>query len=77
MSLSLEERKRKEELFKKYSKYYFLTLDEIKELVNLIKKDESIDKNLKPLLLFGLRQFAISRGYKLSEDELKLFEYEK
>ncbi len=74
MTLTKEELNRKEELFKKYQRYNYLTFDEIKELANLIKKDNSISDNVKPMLLLGLRQFAIYVGYDLSENDYSIFE---
>jgi hypothetical protein len=74
MTLTKEELNRKEELFKKYRRYNYLTFDEIKELANLIKKDDSIPDNVKPMLLLGLRQFAIYVGYELSESDYLIFE---
>ncbi len=74
MTLTKEELNRKEELFKKYHRYNYLTFDEIKELANLIKKDDSIADNVKPMLLLGLRQFAIYVGYNLSENDYPIFE---
>jgi len=73
MALTQEQNKRKQELLNKFLKYDFLTYDEIKELAQLLKKDDSIDKQLLPMLLMGLKQIAYHLGYEINKEDNELF----
>ncbi len=63
-----KEKNRKDELLAKYRQFSYLTPEENKELTELIEKDETIDKNIKFLLLFGL---AAMLGYILGRKSKK------
>lgn len=62
--LTIEERRRKDELLEKYQKTLQLTPLEAEELQALIKKDEQLDEAIKLLLIFALGALI---GYALTK----------